>query len=273
MKDIEGFYNEASTCNKSIPKELGKRWSAINKMFKDLNNHNSTTNKTKDSAEASVEKIRTTLMLLQNDLVNGKGSSNYTKNQINKLIKSCNDQLDNYVKQVSNLFDQMSNLRHSLLGFGQAVVRSLSQTRSIDALAILQRRFCESPMVTSYRKTFQLVKDSFKNIENTFKKDSENDPYPPSFVNFISKLLEFQTVKFDELQGSIIEYQEAAGMADSRFKAAVSLSMSLIDFDYLYTLSQHLIRLHSSIKMSKDAENNADSDENSGASDSGDADE
>lgn len=256
--EMDAFFKQASAIDRSVNRVHAKEWSEICNFYRSLTSYTYSVSSLKDAAESSAEKIRNRLMFLQNDLANGRLSTSYTKSEVNKLLRVCNTQLDEYVKRIGKLFDRMSDFRHDLVGFGQKVVRAVSQNRSIDNLSMLQKRFCESLSVQNYKGAFKNVKDAFNAIKAEFKRGSRSEPYPESFVNLVGKILDFQSIKFNEVQRAVIGYTESGNAVDAKFKATVDLSMCMIDFDYLYDLSTHLLKLYNSIKLTNDENNNDD---------------
>jgi hypothetical protein len=266
-KDMDQFYNMSQSMGKMLNLNLKKDWSTIQKTLKSVQSEMYTTSSLKDQIEIIAEKIKKECMLLENDLVNGKNSTNFVDKKVQALRNEGNNNLDKYVQFVSKLFDVMSKFRHELVGFGQKLVRSLSETGSINAMSIIENKFCRSEIITkgTYKEAFQKITESFNQMKSAFTVMNQNggDAFPSSFVTFASKVLEFQNIKFYQLETAISLYNEGS-TGEDKYKSAVALASAMIDFNYLYELSKHIMKLFQVSQEAFNANQNAGSANNGG---------
>lgn len=245
-KQTGEFFNQAQSIDKSIFSNIRKEWPKVSKLSEQLKKEIYDASSLKDEIESFAEQIRNRTMLLENDIVNGNTSTKFLNKEIEKLIAKSNKSLDAYVTKSTKLFDNMSFARHALVGFSQKLIRNLSENGTWTGLNMIENRFCKSELISKggYKTAFNDVRTSFDQMKSAFNSmtSSGGESYPVSFVNFASKVLDFQNVKYDQLEVGIRVYNQAS-TGEEKYKAAVSLASAVVDFNYLYELSKHILKL------------------------------
>ena len=245
--EMTQFYKMSESTVATLSKSLKADLTSITKGYESLKKEIYDISGKKDILEEMAEDISSQYSFLSADLVNGPSSAVIEKT-LKDLKKKGNDKLNEYVKLISKMFTNMSKLRHQLVGFGQKIVRSLSESRSTDAMNIIENKFCQSDVIKEglYEEEFARVSEAFNQMKTSFDIISKNndDVFPFSFVIFAEQILGFQKIKFIELKTAIQLYTNAKTVANKN-KYSVSLASGLIDFNYLYELSNHIMELSS----------------------------
>ena len=244
--NITNFYGDFIPSRgsiKSLSKELQKQKNNLEKKYALLKNKMSAFGHSKSKALEMMEKIKTSFMLIQNNISNSDSSiNNIQKDITNSNIKSERD-LDNFTSITKEFLSLMSQFRNESIEFGEKLIHFLYESKSIDAIPIIQQRFYQSSIKKDeFDRQFTKVRLSLQQIQNTVKnmKGTIDPKFSESFINFANDIFPFQESDYVQLKASINSYNQSNDIL-AKIEHLFSIARNAIKFNYLYQLSEHVI--------------------------------
>ena len=243
MVNFYGDFIPSRGSIQNLPRELLKEKTNLEKQYKVLQSKMTAFLRDKSKALQMMERTKTSFMLIESSISNSDSSLKDIQKDISNWNTESERHLDRYTNNTKEFFNLMSQFRNESIKFGQELINFLSDSKSTDAITIIQQRFYQSNIKKDeFDKQFRTVKSSLDQIQTSIKnmKGSIDPKFSESFVNFANEIFPFQESDYIQLKASINSYNLSNDIL-TKISLLFNIARNTIKFNYLYQLSEHVI--------------------------------